>query len=168
MVKAERQQRFRRIADEVTPAVAAYVARRQYPLAKADLDDIVSEVLLVLWRRLDAVPSDGAVPWAIGVARNVRRNAVRKATNAAITASKLHSSGTTASAEDVVIGDEGVKQALSALSDDDREIMMLHFWDGLSASAIATVLDISDNAAAVRLSRAQDRFRSHFSAAEIS
>jgi RNA polymerase sigma-70 factor (ECF subfamily) len=167
-VKAERQRRFRQLADEVTPAVAAYVARRQYPLAKADLDDIVAEVLLVLWRRLDDVPVDGAIPWSIGVARNVRRNAVRKSTNAAITAAKLHSSGTTASAEDAVIGDEGVKSALLALSDDDREIIMLHFWDGLSAGAIATVLGVSENAAAVRLSRAQERFRRHIETVEVS
>ena len=167
-MKAERQRRFRQLADEVTPAVAAYVARRQYSLAKADLDDIVAEVLLVLWRRLDDVPVDGAIPWSIGVARNVRRNAVRKSTNAAITAANLHSSGTTASAEDAVIGDEGVKSALLALSDDDREIIMLHFWDGLSAGAIATVLGVSENAAAVRLSRAQERFRRHIETVEVS
>jgi len=167
-VKAEREKRFRQIADEVTPAVAAYVARRQYPLAKADLDDIVADVLLVLWRRLDDVPNDGAVPWAIAGARNVRRNAVRKSTNAAVTASKLHSSGTTASAEDAVIGDEGIKQALASLTEDDRELILLHFWDGLSAGAIATVLGISENAAAVRVTRAQERFRRFFDNAQVS
>ena len=167
-MKAEQEKRFRQIADEVTPAVAAYVARRQYPLAKADLDDIVADVLLVLWRRMDDVPADGAVPWAIAVARNVRRNAVRKSTNAAVTASKLHSSGTTASAEDAVIGDEGIKQALASLTEDDRELILLHFWDGLSAGAIATVLGISENAAAVRVTRAQERFRRFFDNAQVS
>lgn len=167
-MKTERQKRFRLIADEVTPAVAAYLARRQYPLAKADLDDMVAEVLLVLWRRIDDVPIDGAVPWAIAVARNVRRNAVRKSTNAAITAAKLHSSGATPSAEEVVIGDDGVRQALLALSDDDRELLMLHFWDGLSASALATVVGVSENAAAVRLTRAQERFRRHIENTQVS
>lgn len=167
-MKPEREKRFRQIADEVTPSVAAYVARRQYPLAKADLDDIVADVLLVLWRRMDDVPVDGAVPWAIAVARNVRRNAVRKSTNAAVTASKLRSSGTTASAEDAVIGDEGITQALASLSEDDRELILLHFWDGLSAAAIATVLGITENAAAVRLTRAQERFRRFFDNAQVS
>jgi len=36
---------------------------------------------------------------------------------------------------------------------------MLHFWDGIDTPDIAMLLGISPNAAAVRVTRAQDRFR---------
>jgi len=45
---------------------------------------------------------------------------------------------------------------------------MLHFWDGLSASALATVVGVSENAAAVRLTRAQERFRRHIENTQVS
>jgi RNA polymerase sigma-70 factor (ECF subfamily) len=62
------------------------------------------------------------------------------------------------SAEDRVVADESVRAALAALSDDDRELLTLHAWDGLGARELAAVLHISENAVAVRLSRARARF----------
>jgi hypothetical protein len=49
------------------PAVAGYLARRAGPDA---VDDLVDEVFLVAWRRLDQVPAQ-ARPWLLGVASNV-------------------------------------------------------------------------------------------------
>ena len=43
----------------------------------------------------------------------------------------------------------------------------MHAWDGLSSAQIGTILGITTNAAAVRLSRAQERFRSHFSSVTV-
>jgi hypothetical protein len=44
---------------------------------------------------------------------------------------------------------------------------MLNAWDGLDTHALGIALSITTNAAAVRLSRAQARFRDHFSAAQV-
>ncbi|MFI5052198.1 MAG: RNA polymerase sigma factor [Acidimicrobiales bacterium] len=151
------------MAVEATPAVGAYLRRRLYPLVEADLDDLVEEVLLVAWRRLDDVPADATIPWMIGVARNVLRNAQRKRRRAVAVEDRVRPSGPTAPAEDLVIADEGVRQALAALSEDDREILLLHAWDGRSAAEIAAVFHLTTNAAAVRLSRAESRFRRYFS-----
>jgi RNA polymerase sigma-70 factor, ECF subfamily len=166
-VKAERQNRFRATASTVTPAVAAYLARRQYPLSKTDLEDLVEEVLIIVWRRLEDIPEGAEIPWSIGVARNVRRNAVRKFSNGLAATSQLRPATDTASAEDVFIADEGVRSALAALHDDDRDLLLLHFWDGLGAAEIATIFGVSANAAAVRLSRAQERFRRHFEISNV-
>jgi RNA polymerase sigma-70 factor, ECF subfamily len=166
-VAATRDRRFRALADDATPAVSAYLRRRLYPLPLADLDDLVEEVLLVLWRRLDDVPLDASLPWAIGVARNVLRNAQRKYRRQEVGLHQVRPIGDEAAAEDQVIADEGVRVALAALSDDDRELVMLHAWDGRSAAEIATIFAITPNAAAVRLSRAEGRFRQHFVEANI-
>jgi RNA polymerase sigma-70 factor, ECF subfamily len=162
-----RESRFRALAVEVTPVVGTYLRRRLYPLGVADLDDLVEEVLLVVWRRLDDVPGDAPVAWCIGVARNVLRNAQRKRRRALAVEERVRPAGPSAPAEDLVIADEGVRQALGALSDDDREILLLHAWDGRSAAEIAAIFHLSTNAAAVRLSRAEARFRQHFAAAVV-
>ena len=75
---------------------------------------------------------------------------------------------TDASAEDYVVADATVREALARLSDDDREIVMLSAWDGLDVHAIATALSITTNVAAVRLTRAQSRFREFFAAVEVA
>jgi DNA-directed RNA polymerase specialized sigma24 family protein len=46
--------------------------------------------------------------------------------------------------------------------------VLLHAWDGRSASEIGVILNITANAAAVRLSRAQDRFRKNFTTVTVS
>ena len=165
-MRAQRERRFRAVADEATPAIGAYIKRRIYPLSHADVDDLVEEVLIIAWRRLDDIPAGAEVPWLIGVARNVLRNAHRKYRRGEVTSSRLAAPHHDSSAEDNVIADEAVRGALESLSDDDRDIMLLHAWDGRSAEEIGVILGITANAAAVRLSRAQDRFRKNF--AEVS
>jgi len=167
-MRAARERRFRAIADEATPAIGAYIRRRIYPLNASDVDDLVEEVLFIAWRRLDDIPSGAEVPWLIGVARNVLRNAQRKHRRGEAAAALMAPPHHDASAEDHVIADEGVRAALEALSDDDRDIVLLHAWDNRSAAEIAVILGITTNAAAVRLSRAQERFRSHFAPTSVA
>jgi RNA polymerase sigma-70 factor (ECF subfamily) len=150
------------LALEAAPPIGAYLRRRLYPLAAADLDDLVEEVLLIAWRRFDDIPSDAQIPWLIGVARNVLRNAVRKQRRISTLESHLRPAPPDAAAEDYVIADQSIREALSSLSDDDREILLLHFWDGRTSVEIGVIFGITTNAAAVRLSRAQDRFRRNF------
>ena len=63
------EARFNRLYERHFDAVRAYAWRRAPGLA----DEIVAETFLVAWRRLPDVPDD-ALPWLIGVARNVRAN----------------------------------------------------------------------------------------------
>ena len=158
-----REQSFRALAQRVTPEVGLYLRRRLYPLPVSDLDDLVEEVLIVLWRRFDDVPPDAEVAWSIGVARNVLRNAQRSARRASAHAPRPVVT-TDPSAEDRVIADESVRAALAALSEDDRELLTLHAWDGLGPRELAEVLKISENAVAVRLSRARARFEAQMGA----
>ncbi|HEY7931383.1 MAG TPA: sigma-70 family RNA polymerase sigma factor [Acidimicrobiales bacterium] len=158
---SSREEHFGRLVRELSPAIGAYLGRRLYPLPRGDLDDLVEETLIVLWRRLDDVPTDAELPWALGVARNVLRNAQRAYQRRENYEGQLRDRGASASAEDVYLADEGIRAALARLSDDDREILLLHAWDGLSAEDLARSLLITPNAAAVRLSRAQSRFKEH-------
>jgi len=167
-MRAQRERRFRTVADEATPAIGAYLKRRIYPMSHSDVDDLVEEVLIIAWRRLDDIPLGAEVPWLIGVARNVLRNAQRKYRRGIAANARMVAPHSDPSAEDNVIADQAVRGALEALSDDDRDIVLLHAWDGRSADEIALILGITTNAAAVRLSRAQDRFRKHFTDVPVS
>lgn len=153
------RDRFTRLVREHSPAVGNYLRRRLYPLTDADLDDLVEETFLVVWRRLESVPRDAELAWTLGVARNVLRNARRATNRRHALHSTLRPPADERSAEDFVVADTSVHDALAALSEDDRDIILLHAWDGLDAAALATYFHISANAAAVRLSRAQRRFR---------
>jgi RNA polymerase sigma-70 factor, ECF subfamily len=159
VTRAERERRLETLAREHSPAVANYLRRRLYPLSPGDLDDLVEEVVLVVWRRLDDVPADAEAAWMIGVARNVLANARRRQNRRDAYTASLAPRGATASAEEHVVADLAVAEALAGLSEADREILVLHFWDGLDPGQLATALSVSTNAAAVRLSRAQARFR---------
>jgi RNA polymerase sigma-70 factor (ECF subfamily) len=155
-----RVTRLERLAREHSTEVANYLRRRIYPLSPSDLDDLVEEVLLVVWRRIDAVPADAELPWMIGVARNVLNNARRSHSRREAFAATIEPRPVDASAEEYVVADVAIREALGSLSASDREVLLLHFWDGLDAAGLSTVLSVTSNAAAVRLSRALSRFRS--------
>jgi len=161
------EDRFARLVREHSSAVGNYLRRRLYPLNPSDLDDLVEETMLVVWRRLDSVPEDAELAWMLGVARNVLRNARRSKNRRTAFESTLSPRASESSAEDHVIADTSVREALNSLSDDDREILLLNAWDGLDTHALGAFYVISTNAAAVRLSRAQKRFRELLGAAEV-
>lgn len=161
------EDRFRRLVLENSPAVGNYLRRRLSPLTAGDLDDLVEETMLVVWRRIDAVPIEAELPWMIGVARNVLRNARRNRHRRTVFESSLAPRASYPSAEESVIADSSARDALLTLNDDDREILMMSAWDGLDTVALGVALSITTNAAAVRLSRAQSRFRATFASTDV-
>lgn len=162
-----RDNEFARLVRELSSPVGSYLGRRLYPLSHGDLDDLIEETFTIIWRRLEDVPVDAELPWAIGVARNVLRNAKRAHARRLNYEGRVRPRGSDPSAEENVIADEGVRDALRKLSEDDREILLLHAWDGLNADALAQTLLITPNAAAVRLSRAQAKFKENFNEVPI-
>ena len=64
-----------------------------------------------------------------------------------------------APAEEFVVANESIRTAMKALGRREREVLTLHFWDGLSTEEIGLSLSISSRAAAVALSRAQQHLR---------
>ena len=157
-VTGDAEDRLRRLFTAYAPAVANYLARRIE--GSLDLDDLVDETFVIVWRRLDQVPSDFEFPWIIGVARNVAHNARRAHQRRAHYERQAQLQGHRADTtpEDEVVTDLTGRAALDQLSRSDRELLRLHAWEGLEPREIAVVLGITANAAATRLSRAKKRF----------
>jgi RNA polymerase sigma-70 factor (ECF subfamily) len=145
------RHRFERLVAQVYEPLQRFLLRRTDP---ATADDVLGDVLLVLWRRLDDVPEDAALPWAYGVARGCLANARRAAARQERLVRRV-----AAERADQADDDARLADALAALPDDDRELLRLWAWEQLPPREIATVLGISANAAAIRLHRAKKRLR---------
>lgn len=147
-----RRTRFEAIVTEVMPALERYLRRRT-----ADADDVLADTLLVLWRRLDDVPADAALPYAYGVAQrcllNARRGRERHWRLVNRLAREPEAPPPTA--------DPDLWAALARLPDTDREVLQLWAWEGLAPREIAVVLGITANAASIRLHRATTKLRTH-------
>ncbi len=150
----DREARFRRVCEAHTAAVLAYALRRT---SRDDAADVVAETFLVAWRRLDDVDEPTALPWLYAVARNVllsqQRAARRQQAIAERVAAGLPEPGETPS------GSPRVLDALAALSEGEREVLMLAAWEELSSREAARVLGCSATAYRIRLHRARKRLR---------
>jgi RNA polymerase sigma-70 factor, ECF subfamily len=136
-------------------AVRSFARRRSSP---TEADDVVAEVFLIAWRRLDDVPAD-PLPWLLGVARRVLANRRRGEARSLAMRSRLIGEGPTAESPNRTPagGDSGVLQALGSLSERDQEVLVLVAWDGLAREDAAAVLGITAGTFAVRLYRARRR-----------
>jgi RNA polymerase sigma-70 factor, ECF subfamily len=147
---------FRRWYERTSVRLYGYV-RRHCPADECD--DVMAEVYLAAWRRFGDLPAD-AVPWLIGTARKVLSNHWRskgRRERLATEASAL-SDLTSPDCATHAVERTDLVSALSALSPEDREVLLLAGWDGLDTQGLATALACSPVAARARLSRARRRF----------
>lgn len=150
------ETRFRELFSNAYPALRRYAHHRG--LSGPDADDLVAEVLTIAWRRLDVVPTD-ALPWLFAVARNVRQNAFRSGDRRRRLGERLRAGRewTTPPHEPAEVEAAVIRDALAALRSDDRELLLLIGWDGVTPSEAALILGCSANTLRVRLHRARDR-----------
>jgi RNA polymerase sigma-70 factor (ECF subfamily) len=150
---------FERLYREHAGRVKAYALRRVGSETAAD--EVVSDVFLVVWRRLDAVPDD-PLPWLLGIARNAATNRHRSARRATALQTRIADTERPQVTDAVDPGDlldrgAPVVKALAQLPDRDRELLMLVAWEGLEPAQLARVLGVSRGTANVRLHRARRR-----------
>jgi RNA polymerase sigma-70 factor, ECF subfamily len=150
----EARVRFEEIVRAILEPLRRFLARRTDP---ATADDVLAETLLVCWRRYDELP---AVPllFAYGVARFCLENAERGARRQRRLAGRIATVDPPREVPDPV-GDDRLAEAMGALSSDDAELLRLWAWEQLTAGEIAAVLEISPNAASIRLHRAKKKLR---------
>lgn len=146
--------RFTGMYDECRQRVWAYVVSRA---GRQVADEVVSETFAIAWRRLDDVP-EPALPWLLGVARNILRDNVRADARREALAAELRA-WTEGDVADQVAERMGVLRALAALAEDDREVLMLVAWHDLSPNQAAKVVGCSSAAFRVRLHRARKRLK---------
>jgi RNA polymerase sigma-70 factor, ECF subfamily len=141
------EQLYRAHADQVH----AYTRRRS---DHQTADDVVADVFLIAWRRLDAIPPE-PLPWLLGVARKTLANQRRATARAAALSARIEATLPPPAAASS--GDHAVLAALASLDPRDQEVLLLIAWEGLRQEEVGTVLGISRAAVATRLHRARKR-----------
>jgi RNA polymerase sigma factor (sigma-70 family) len=154
------QAHFSRLYREQGRAILAYALRRVE--APEDAADVVAETFLIAWRRLGEVPvGAGARLWLYAVARGVIANLHRTERRRTRLGQRLAESLRTELATHPAPAGDAAEalRAMAGLGGEDRELLLLVSWDGLSPSEAAKVLGTSSLAARSRLHRARRRLR---------
>ena len=153
-----REERFHASFEEHYRAVARFIRMRGHE--PADADDLIAGTFEIAWRQLDKLPEGrGALPWLLGVARNLSRNARRKSQREASFVDAL--APTTVPWAELPIEDRAasaeVMGALAQLKPVDRDLILLVAWDELTPSEAGHVLGLLPVTARSRLRRARQR-----------
>ena len=161
MPTPEQIEQFDSVYRENYRQVYAYaVARAGRQLA----DEVVADTFLVAWRRFAVLPKATPLPWLLAVARNVVRERYRAEARRREVAAEMRA---WVSDEELLTDDvaEGVAEraavlaVLTAMSEEDRELLTLVAWHGLSPRQAAQVVGCSTATYFVRLHRARRRLR---------
>lgn len=146
-------------------AVLGYALRRS--ASREDAFDVVAETFAIAWRRRTELPGDPEEvrPWLFGIARRCLANTARSTARAGRLGARLADSLAGAAVPDPATVHENradtwlVREALEQLSPEDRELVTLIAWEGLTPTEAATALDLPAGTARVRLHRARTRLR---------
>lgn len=151
--------RFTALYDTYYRRVYAYAVSRA---GRQIGEEIASETFCVVWRRMRDLP-DRPAAWLLGIARNLLRESFRAEDRRQTLAAELRSwargEPPAGDVGEMVVERAEVLLALAALSDDDRELLTLVAWHGLSSGEAARVVGCSKATFFVRLHRARRRLK---------
>lgn len=139
------------------PLVMSYL-RRYVP--QADVEDVLQRVFYEVWRVHDRFdPSMNLRAWVLGIARKRAIDQLRKRRDAVVSLDSVRE----------IVGDDGrdtadrmmwadeVRTALQQLSDAQREVIELAYFEGYTQSEISTALDVPLGTVKTRTSRGLQR-----------
>lgn len=165
-------QSFSVVYETHYPAVFRYCIR--LGLSSTDAQDVAQQVFAVAWRRIsvllthpeiDDMGNSPRLAWLLSVTGKMvlnHRRGLARGRDLRLRAGQMFVGTHSQSADSLLPGP--AMRAFVALADRDRDVLRLSSWDGLTASDIGRVLNCSENAAALRLSRARQRFRAALAA----
>ena len=149
---------FEELYRSTAPDLLAFLARRASNPEEAT--DLLAEVYLVAWRRLDKVPTDQrARLWLFGVARNlIMKDAQRHQSHQALVRDVTHELARLAAYQPETVDEDladRMRACLNNLPTTQREVLLLTAWEGLKPREIAKVTGATANQVRVRLHHAR-------------
>jgi RNA polymerase sigma factor (sigma-70 family) len=143
----EREKRFLAVHAAGHDRIYRYFRRRTENAATAE--DLCAEVFRIIWEK-SAQGENLSVLVLFGVAKNVLRNHHRSSARSESLLSALQQER-----QDHLPTDSPIHDALTRLSADDREVLLLTYWDGLTSGEVSDLLNTSATAVRMRLHRAR-------------
>lgn len=162
------EERIRQLMADHHDAVARYVARR---LPTDEVGEVVAEVFVIAWQRLDTLDGQRELPWLYGVARNKiahRRRAHARWTRLVDRLGNLSTDAAIGDPADGVASDDLIARAADRLSTDERELLQLISWERLTTDELAVVLGCTANTVHQRIHRLRKNLRVHVAAIDQS
>ena len=142
-----------------TYADMVYRIAYRYTSNAADAEDVFSETFLAYFKRERSFESEEhRKAWLIRVTINCAKDLLSaRHCNEELDEELAFDEGR-ASQEDILT----LRQAIDALPPQQREILMLHYLDGVALKTIAEILDKNINTVKVTLFRARENLRAYF------
>ncbi len=158
--RSQLDARFEELYRSTAQDLLAFLTRRTSDPEEAT--DLLAEVYIVAWRRLDKVPAgDGARLWLFGVARNMlMKSSQRRHSHQALVQqltdelSRLPVFQPQACDDDL---SDRIHTSLANLPAKQREVLLLTAWEELKPREIAKVTGSTANLVRVRLHHARQR-----------
>ncbi|MGR0160613.1 RNA polymerase sigma factor [Paenarthrobacter nitroguajacolicus] len=154
-VDLERQKRFTRAHAACHDAVYRYFRRRTANPSTAE--DLCAEVFRIAWEKSAHQDQDLSAMVLFGIAHNVLRNHQRSSARSASLLSSLFMERPDADQHQDHAAEPAasVRDALDQLKPDDREVLLLTYWDGFTSAEVSNLLNTSATAIRMRLHRAR-------------
>ncbi|MGY2744171.1 RNA polymerase sigma factor [Pseudarthrobacter sp. O4] len=144
----EKEKRFLAAHAAGHDRIYRYFRRRTENAATAE--DLCAEVFRITWEKTG--PDDSlSVMVLFGIAKNVLRNHDRSSVRSAGLLGALQFERNHERHND----ESPIHEALSQLGPDDREVLLLTYWDGFSSTEVSDLLNTSATAVRMRLHRAR-------------
>lgn len=136
---------------------------RRLGVPEANLDDATQDVFLVLHRRMNDLPPDGARGWIFGITRRVAADHRRLGRRRTTVALEPGREPAYAGEADVARADAArlVHAALAALSPDQRDVLVLIDLEQMPAPEASVALGVGLNTVYSRLRLARAAFERH-------
>lgn len=144
----DREKRFLAAHASCHDRIYRYFRRRTDNVATAE--DLCAEVFRITWEKT-GVDESVSVMVLFGIAKNVLRNHDRSASRSASLLGALQLER----AHERNEADSRLHEALARLGPDEREVLLLTYWDGFTSSEVSDLLDTSATAVRMRLHRAR-------------
>jgi RNA polymerase sigma factor (sigma-70 family) len=159
----EKEEEFSRMVTSHRGALLRFGLRRLRTSEQAE--DLAAEAFAVAWRRFDdAPPVEQQLIWLYRIESLLLSNVYRSQRRLRSLEGRL--AGLAIESDDEFLaGVDGKRMLLLAigrLSQTEQEVLRLRYWEELSYREIGVVLDCSETAAGIRLSRARRRLKMRF------
>lgn len=154
---------FRILFDEHLPRVRRHLSC--FLDDRDEVDEIVADVFVVAWKKLKPEHPMG-ITWLLRTADNKLRDAARRDRSRqraidALTRGLRDDSESLHPLETLAL-----REALIALNARERQVIVLTYWDGLSAGEVSEVLRCNPAAVWTTLTRARTKLRTQLDAKE--
>jgi len=161
------ESRFSELFDRYAPLLLRVLGRDMNP---ADARDLVQQTFLQIHRhRRDYDPERALRPWVLTIALNLKREHFRRAKSrpeAELSDAVVQKLGAPAEAQARVEHRQRLLEALGPLSPDQREVIVLHWLEGVPMPDIAKIVGASLSATKLRAHRGYAAMRAHLARVE--